>query len=149
MAFLIDTNILARLANVADAQYALAEGAIRELHRRGESLFLTAQVLIEFRNLATRPKAINGLGVSAAGAEAKATVFESAFPLLPDTPDIFPAWKAIVSTLGIIGKQVHDALLVAVCHVHSITHLLAFNVSHFARMASIGPGVAVVDPVTV
>ena len=62
---------------------------------------------------------------------------------------ILPAWKALVGQLGVIGKQVHDARLVAVCHVHGVTHLLTFNVAHFVRMAGFGPGVIVVDPVNV
>ena len=56
-------------------------------------------------------------------------------PVLADTPDIYPAWKTIVSALSVIGKQVHDARLVAVCHVDRIAHVLTFNVSHFIRMA--------------
>jgi hypothetical protein len=71
------------------------------------------------------------------------------FPLLAETPDIYPAWKALVGALGVIGKQVHDARLVAVCHVHAVTHLLTFNVGHFTRLAGFGPGVAVVDPASV
>ncbi len=51
--------------------------------------------------------------------------------------------------MGIIGKQVHDARLVAVCHVHGVTHLLTFNVGHFVRMAGFGPGLVVVDPTRV
>jgi predicted nucleic acid-binding protein len=149
MACLIDTSVLARLANTADAQYATADRAVLELHRRGEVLHVAPQNLIEFRNLATRPRAANGLGLSAVDAEAKAAVFEGAFPLLAETPDIYPAWKALVGGLGIIGKRVHDARLVAVCHVHGVTHLLTFNVSHLLGMAGFGPGIVVVDPATV
>jgi hypothetical protein len=77
------------------------------------------------------------------------TVEEATFPLLAETPDIYPAWKAIVTAVGVIGKQVHDARLVAVCHVHAVTRLLTFNVSHFVRIAACRPGVVVVDPATV
>jgi predicted nucleic acid-binding protein len=149
MAYLVDTSVLARLANTADAQYAVANGAVLELHRRGELLHITPQNLVEFRNVATRPRAVNGLGLSAVDAEAKAAVFEATFPLLVETPDIYPAWKALVGALGVLGKQVHDARLLAVCHVHAVTHLLTFNIAHFARMAGFGPGVVVVDPSTV
>ncbi|MBX9625037.1 MAG: hypothetical protein K2X82_14615 [Gemmataceae bacterium] len=101
--------------------------------------------------MATRPKGppANGLGLSPAEAEALAAGFEADFPLLPDTPDIHPAWKAFVAAAGVIGKQVHDARLVAVCHVHGVTHLLTFNVQHFARLAAFGPGIAVVHPSSV
>jgi predicted nucleic acid-binding protein len=149
MAYLIDTSILARLANTTDAQHAVAAGAVLELHRRGEVLHLTAQVLVEFRNVATRPVAVNGLGLSTVDTEAQAATFETRFPLLAETPDIYPAWKALVGTLGVIGKQVHDARLVAICHVHGVTHLLTFNVGHFVRMAGFGPGLVVVDPARV
>src|SRR5205823_14644952 len=123
--------------------------AVAELHRRGEVLHVTPQNLVEFRNFATRPVSANGLGLAASAAEDLGANFEAAFPLLGETPDIYPAWKAIVGALGVVGKQVHDARLLAVCHVHAVTHLLTFNVAHFARLAMVGPGVVVVDPVTV
>src|SRR5579884_2987244 len=130
MATLIDTSVLGRLANRADAYHPVATAAIAELHRRGELLHITAQNLIEFRNFATRPVSANGLGLAASAAENLGATFEAAFPLLDETPNIYPAWKAIVGALGVVGKQVHDAPLVAVCHVHAVTHLLTFNVSH-------------------
>src|SRR4051794_29842533 len=130
MAYLIDTSVLVRLANAADALHLIANRAVVELHRQGEVLQITAQNLIEFRNVATRPTAVNGLGLSTKDAEAKAAGFEVAFPLLAETPTIYPTWKALVAALGVVGKQVHDARLVAVCHAHGVTHLLTFNVKH-------------------
>ena len=149
MTYLVDTNVLGRLANSKDAQHGAALHAATELERRGEVLHLSPQVLIEFRGIATRPIAQNGLGPSAIDAEALAAGFETAFPLVADTPDIYPIWKAAVSGLGIIGKQVHDARLVAVCHAHAITHLLTFDVADFSRMAQFGPGLVVVDPASI
>lgn len=99
--------------------------------------------------MATRPEAVNGLGLTVAQAEAKALLFEATFPLLIETPDIYPAWRYLVNALGVVGKQVHDARLVAVCRVHSIGYLLTFNVTHFVRMAAVEPGVVVVDPANV
>ena len=149
MAYLVDTAVLTRLANSTDARHAVAAQAVLELHRRGEVLHVTPQVMVEFRNVATRPVAVNGLGLSTVDTEALAATFEARFPLLAETPDIYPAWKALVGALGVIGKQVHDARLVAVCHVHAVTHVLTFNVGHFVRLAAFGPGVVVVDPATV
>ena len=146
MAILVDTSVLGRLANRADASHPLAVAAVAELHRRGEVLHVTPQNLIEFRNFATRPVAVNGLGLAASVAEGLGATFEAAFPLLNETPAIYPAWKALVGALGLVGKQVHDARLVAVCHVHAVTHLLTFNVPHFVRMAGFGPGIVVMDP---
>jgi len=149
VAYLIDTSVLVRLANAADADHTVAAQAVLELHRRGEVLHITPQVLVEFRNAATRPVAVNGLGMSAVNAEAHAAAFEATFLLLPETPDIYPAWKALVAALGVIGKRVHDARLVAVCHVHALTHVLTFNVAHFTGMSGFGSGLVVVDPASV
>jgi predicted nucleic acid-binding protein len=147
VAYLIDTSVLVRLANTVDVSYPIALRAVVELHRRAGVLHVTPQNLIEFRNAATRPTAVNGLGLTAA--EAKASAFEVTFPLLTEIPDIYPAWKALVGALGVIGKQVYDARLVAICHVYGISHLLTFNVSHFTRLAKIGPGIVVVEPANV
>ena len=149
MAYLVDSPVLLRLANTSDVQYPVAIRAVSGLRSRGEELHTAPQNLIEFRNSATRPVAVNGLGFAPAFVEQQAAGFEAIFPLLPETPDIYPAWKALVQAAGVIGKQVHDARLVAICHVYSITHVLTFNVQHFARFAGYGPGLTVVDPNTV
>jgi predicted nucleic acid-binding protein len=149
MAYLLDTSVLARLANTANAPHAVAVGAVMTLHRRGEVLHVTPQVLIEFRSVANRPVEVNGLGPSVEDAEALAAADESRFPLLADTPDVYPTWKALAGALEVIGKQVHDARLVAICHVHQIPRLLTFNTGHFSRMAAFGPGLVVVDPADV
>lgn len=149
MGYLVDTSILVRLANRSDPLYATADAAILELHRRGEWLRLTPQVLIEFRNVATRPVAANGLGLTATDADIAASDFESIFPVLPESPDIYPAWKSLVRQAGVIGKQVHDARLAAVCHVHPLSDILTFNVSHFLSLAVYPPGIHVVPPASV
>jgi predicted nucleic acid-binding protein len=149
MAFLADTSILGRRANPHDSLYGVADNAIVKLHRQSEVVYITAQCLIEFRNFATRPKSANGLGLTPSAAAAVAALYEAEFPLLPETPDIFPAWKTLVHAASVIGKQVHDARLAAVCQVHSIDHILTFNVQHFTRLAAHCPGMTIVDPRTV
>jgi predicted nucleic acid-binding protein len=149
MAILVDTSVLGRLANRADAAHATAQAAIAELHRRGEVLHVTAQNLIEFRNFATRPAAVNGLGLPPSTAAALTAAFEASFPLLEETPAVYPAWRVLVDALGVVGKQVHDARLVAVCHVHGVAQVLTFNVAHFARLATALPGVTVIDVASV
>lgn len=45
-----------------------------------------------------------------------------------------------------IGKQVHDARLAAVCHAHGVASLMTFNVAHFTRFSTAPPGLVVIDP---
>jgi predicted nucleic acid-binding protein len=149
VAYLLDTSLLVRLANSADVQHALASEAIVELHRRGEVLCVTSQVLIEFRSVATRPKELNGLGLSTAEVRSQTAVFEAVFPLIAESEDVFPVWKRVVDSQNVIGKQVHDARLIAICHVNAITDLLTFNIGHFARLAAGVPAVNVVAPITI
>jgi predicted nucleic acid-binding protein len=146
MAYLLDTSVLVRVANVDDVHRNVAIRALAMLRRQKESLFTTPQVFIEFRNVATRPKGNNGLGLSPADVETFAAKIEASFPIIPDDAAIFSVWKSLVASQQVIGKQVHDARLVAVCQVHSVSHLLTFNKSHFLRFTGATPGIAVVDP---
>ena len=149
MGILVDTSVLGRLANRTDILHAAAQAAVMRLHRRGEILHVTAQNLVEFRSFATRPIAVNGLGMTAAQASAVAAAFEATFPMLDETPAVYPAWRSLVERIGVVGKQVHDARLVAVCQVHGVKGVLTFNVAHFARLASPETGIEVLDPLDV
>jgi predicted nucleic acid-binding protein len=149
MPILLDTSILGRLANHSDPMRVIASTAIGRSHLQRESFVITSRNLVEFSNFATRPVAANGLGLSSSAAQSFVDQFEQSFPLLEETPDIFPGWKKIVQSLGVVGKQVHDARLVAVCHVHAILKLMTFNVAHFARFSGVTPGIVVIDPATV
>ena len=149
MSYLIDTPLLLRIVNRADVQNTVAEAAIETLRQQGEVLHIAPQNLVEFRNGATRPVEVNGLGLSQTVAEAQAEEFEKKFWLLPETPEIYPAWKALVGAAGVTGKQVHDARLVAMCQVYGVSLILTFNVRHFARLALFDPGITIVDPASI
>jgi hypothetical protein len=109
-----------------------------ELHRRGEVVHLTPQVFIEFRNVATRPLVLNGLGLSITKAEAEAAGFEAKFSLLTETPDIYPVWKALVTALGVIGK--HPRCSWGCClpcpQNHALAHVQCFSLRSHGGMRS-------------
>jgi predicted nucleic acid-binding protein len=67
---------------------------------------------------------------------------KSMFPLLPDTPAIYPVWESLVIQYQVSGKPAHDARLIAAMQVHGLTSILTFDKSGFSRYA----GVEVVDP---
>ena len=139
-----------RIVNRNDPLQAVALGAVETLRDRGEGPMCVApQNLIEFRNGATRPAALNGLGLPPDEAAKLLDQRESMFTLLVETPEIYPAWKALVSGASVLGKQVHDARLVAVCQVHRVMKVLTLNVRHFARFTSIVTGLSVLDPLTI
>lgn len=129
--YVLDTNVLLRALAPKSAHQLLAVDAVRRLLARGNELFLAPQVLVEFWSVATRPLAVNGYGWPASDAEAKVAELLHQFPLLLETPAVFPEWLRLVGRHGIRGKQVHDARLVALLNVHGVPHLLTFNVDDF------------------
>lgn len=145
MNVLLDTNILARMAQPGTAAYQVALDATDALGRRGDTPCLLPQVLYELWVVATRPAAVNGLGFSAAQATAELARVQALFPLLADTPAIFPEWQRLVTAHAVMGRNAHDTRLVAAMIVHGLTHILTFNVGHFVRY----PGIIALDPAAV
>jgi predicted nucleic acid-binding protein len=125
--------------------YGDAVNAIATLQGRGEQLHIVPQNLIEFWNVYTRPLERNGLGHTAAEAEAEVNRLKAFFSLLPDTSEIYQEWERLVVVYAVRGVNVHDAKLVAAMLVHGLTHVLTFNISDFARYSEI----TAVHPTTV
>src|SRR5262249_23428343 len=107
----------------------------------------SSQNYVEFWNVATRPAARNGMGLSLADANRHLRLVERLFPLLPDSPAVYPEWRRLVVAFGVSGVQVHDTRLVAVLRAHRVSHIPSFNSADFARYAP--DGIAAVDPGTV
>ena len=139
--YLVDTNVFLRSAAPKSIHHVVAVQAMKRLASRGEELLLAPQVLMEFWAAATRPVEVNGYGWSAGTAEAKVTELLRQFPLLSETPAVFVEWLRLVRRHGILGKQAHDARLVALLNTHGVPHLLTFNVGDFQPY-----GVIVVSP---
>jgi predicted nucleic acid-binding protein len=135
--YLLDTNVVARRVLASDPLHPIVVTASDTLLRRGEILHITGQNLIEFQALATRPVSANGLGLSGQEATAEARVIEGLFPLLDETPAIYPIWRTMVETHDVAGRQVYDARLVAVMLAHGVTDLLTLNPTHFRRFSAI------------
>jgi predicted nucleic acid-binding protein len=142
VAYLLDTNVAWRRVQSTDPRHAVVKSTIDALVQAGEQVYITAQNLVEFRSIATRPQSANGLGLTPAVASTKAREIEALLELLPETPAIYPQWRTLVDQYAVCGKQVHDTRLVAVMLVHGITHLLTINGTDFRRFA----GITVVEP---
>jgi predicted nucleic acid-binding protein len=92
--------------------------------------------------VATRSRDDNGLGMTTVRAADEIANLQHFFRVLPSTPEVLEVWKRIVATLGITGKQTHDAHLAAAMQVYSVAGILTFNTGHFKRF----PGITVIDP---
>ena len=139
---LIDTSTLLRTIQVRHPQYETVAHAFEALTARGRDLHIVPQNLVELWVVATRPVAQNGLGLSTTEAAAELLRLKSMFPLLPDTPAIYPVWESLVIRYQVSGKPAHDARLVAAMQVHGLTSVLTFDRTGFSRYA----GIEVVHP---
>jgi predicted nucleic acid-binding protein len=86
MAVLLDTNILLRLMNPQAPQAVIAERALNALRARSEELQISAQNLVEFWAVATRPVTENGLGLVVEQAIFEMSALKSLFVVLPEIP---------------------------------------------------------------
>jgi predicted nucleic acid-binding protein len=64
------------------------------------------------------------------------------FRLLEGKRGTAEAWEILVSKYQVSGKLAHDAHLVAIMQVYSVTDILTFNGSDFRRF----PGITILDP---
>ena len=142
--YLVDTNILLRLSENSGAHHFAARRAIDDIHRAGDVVFLTAQNLIEFWSVATRPRDRNGLGMTTAEAIAEIARHQAVFRFLPDAPAVFEMWETLVQKHGVAGAQSHDARLAAVALAYQVPNFLTFNSRHFARF--IPDGLTPIEP---
>jgi predicted nucleic acid-binding protein len=134
---LLDTNVWLRAVQREAPRHPLAVDALAAILQRGDEIFITAQNLIEFWSVASRPSAANGLGWTVEAVQREIDRLLAQFPFLDETPAIFVHWRALVTRHSVVGRRVHDARLVGVMLAHNISHLLIFNGDDFRQFSEI------------
>lgn len=138
MLILVDTNLLLRFSEVNHPQHDLAVAVMQTLAKSGHELCVVPQNHYEFWVVATRPVANNGLGMSAAEAEKQLKRHaQPLFRVLRDERAIYSHWRQLVNKYSVLGKNAHDARLVAAMMCHGVKHLLTFNTADFERFEEI------------
>ena len=143
MSYAVDTNVLARAVQENHPMHRIAKESVKALFDRGDEVYGLAQIFYEFWVIATRPLEQNGLGLSATEAQKHLTEFETTLALRTDIPAVYPEWMHLVSDRAVMGKNAHDARIVAAMVAHGISHLLTFNGRDFKRFQDI---ITVVEP---
>jgi predicted nucleic acid-binding protein len=145
MVYLLDTGILLRLVDKQDRRHALVKAAVGMLGNRGESLVVATQNIAEFCNVSTRPVANNGLGVTPKVAlDLLEREIEPICSALAEPAPVYGELKRLVATYSVIGKQVHDARLVAMMLVWQVENILTLNDRDFRRYEP--EGITIVTP---
>lgn len=142
----VDTNVLVGAIQTFDPQLrTTARRSVKSLYRQGEQLFCFPQNLVEFWNVSTRPASANGLGFTPEQAARYVDRFQSLLRLLPETPEVFVAWRRLVLQYRVSGIQVHDARIFAAMTVHQVNSILTFDLDDFKRYS----GILVIHPAQV
>ncbi len=147
MIYLADTNVLLRIVHRTDVRHSIAQAAVHKLGTKGHQLQTTSQNFAEFWNASTRPTERNGFGLTRDETDTLLGELEQSFPLLPDSPEVYPIWRRLVVDYDVSGVQVHDARLAASMVAHNVTRILTFNVTDFDRYDP--EGIIAVDPAAV
>jgi predicted nucleic acid-binding protein len=137
MKVLLDTNVLARLAQPSHRHHRIAAQAVETIRTRGDEICVVPQVLYELWVVCTRPTGEIGLGMSVTQAQAESATIKRLATVLRDERAIFQEWEQLVSTHDVKGKNAHDARLVAAMLRHGITHILTLNEEDFRRFTEI------------
>lgn len=145
MRILVDTNILTRSVQAEHPQQQPAVDAITGLAKQGHVPGVLPQSIYEFWVVSTRPISVNGLGMTAAEVSSLLLKFEAFLEFLDDPTGLFTAWRQLVTAFAVIGKNAHDARLVAAMQLLGINQLLTFNDRDFRRFA----GITVLTPADV
>jgi predicted nucleic acid-binding protein len=138
----IDTNIVPRSVDTSSQHYPMVEDALAKLRGRQETLCIAPRNVVEFWSVATRPPGENGLGMSSSRAATEVTALLGLFHLLPYRQEVLETWQRIVVARGVSGKRTHDAHIVAMMQVHSVTSILTLNYDDFKRY----PGITILSP---
>ncbi len=130
----IDTNILIYTKQALSPFHAAAVGKLQALAAAGHPLWISRQTLREYLAVMSRPGALTA-PVPMAALIADVRSFESQFLVAEDGPAVTAQLLALLGSVPCLGKQVHDANIVATMLAHGIPRLLTHNVADFARFA--------------
>lgn len=134
---LVDTNVWLRSVQPTHPLHQVAVDTVAALIAADESLVVTPQIVAEFWNVATRPVAANGLGLSTDETRQQLSRLEGFFSVLAESAEVYAEWKRLVVTHDVQGVKVHDARLVAAMNVYGIRRIVTFNIDDFKRYESI------------
>ena len=126
-----------RRVSSLDSQHIPVRAALERLTAQGAVVCVTAQNIMEFWVVATRPAEVNGLGMTPLQARIEVDKFLGAFTLLPDPADLLERRLDLCSQHAVCGRPAHDARLVAVMQAHGVARLLTLNPDDFKRYSEV------------
>lgn len=132
----VDTNVLifAHLSRSPFHQAAVTR--LQELDSGGTELWISRQILREYLSGMTKPGVLTG-SVPIASLLSDIRYFTTRLQIAEDGPNVTAHLLTLMDTIPLVGKQVHDANIVATMQAHGILKLITHNTADFTRFASL------------
>ena len=131
-AIFVDTNVLIAANVVTHPRHAVALDRLKEFAAAGVELWISRQVLRPQMYSSVQPMSVLGPQVA---------YFQANMIVADDIAATTSKLLALLQSVAVGGKQVHDANIVATMQVNNVTRLLTDNGADFARFE---PNIAVV-----
>jgi predicted nucleic acid-binding protein len=141
-AVLLDTNVLLSATVPSRPLHQAALVVLNDWPNQATPLAASAQVFREYLVVATRPVEVNGLGLGLDEALSNIAVFRGRMRLLPEDEQTWDRLRALITSHGCLGKQIHDANLVATALASGIRKLVTANVDDLKRFS---PEIEIID----
>lgn len=139
---LIDTNVLLAATDEARNDHVASAAVLSTWPARGFTCYTSGQILREYLVVATRPAAVNGLGMSRGDALNNVAVLRDRLRFLPESEKVHVRLLELLSLLPCTGKHIHDANIAATALAHGVTTVVTRNTDDFRPF---GPHLRVVD----
>lgn len=138
----LNTNVLLSATAPHRSLHQAALVVLNEWPNQAIPLAASAQVFREYLVVATRPVKVNGLGLGLEEALANLAAFRGRMRLVLEGEQAWDRLRALITKYGCLGKQIHDANLVATALASGIPRLVTANVEDFRRFI---PELEIVD----
>lgn len=130
---MLDTNVLLAATDEGRPEHRDALSVLNDWAAADAGLCVSGQVLREYLTVATRPADSNGLGLKLPDAVANVRAIRERTTLLAEDSRVADRLLGLLADVECLGKQVHDANLVATMLVHGIPAIVTANQADFAR----------------
>lgn len=129
--YLLDTNVLLRLADPRAPEHEACLRAVRTLRASSNRRILAPQAMYEFWAVATRPVGDNGYDWESQTVASHLRAMVQLFDYVPDPSNLPALWIQFVEAHDVRGKRAHDARLVVFAQALAIDHILTLNAKDF------------------
>jgi predicted nucleic acid-binding protein len=128
----LDTNVLVAATDESRPFHLVARKLIARGRFAGLHGATSGQVIREYLVVATRPVAVNGLGLSRADALANIGKMTRHLQFCDESESVSLRLRGLVAARELSGKAIHDANIVATLMEHGIALLATENPEDFA-----------------